>query len=84
MAITLKGIRLESVDLKRSDKSNSMELNSASYALISSADKVLANQSTGGYNSIAIAPSKETLELLEKFTSSYKRDITSSLGLEEA
>lgn len=84
MAITLKGIRLESLEINRDKESGGMKLNSASYALISSAEKVLANQTVGGYGGMTVNPSPETLEFLEKFMVSYKRDITTVLGLEEA
>lgn len=84
MAITLKGIRLESLDIQRDKDAGGMKLSSAQYALISSADKVLANQAVGGYGGMVVAASADTLKLLEQFMDSYKRDITAVLGLEEA
>jgi hypothetical protein len=84
MPITLKGIRLESLTAERDDKTGNLALKSASYSLLSSADKVLAQQTIGGYNNLAITPSAETLKALEAFLSLYKRDITAVLGLEEA
>jgi hypothetical protein len=83
MAITLKGIRLESLNIVRSKESGNLELNQSSYALISSTDKVLANQSIGAYGGVTINASPDTLALLEKFIQSYKKDITTMLGLEE-
>lgn len=84
MAITLKGIRLESLNVRRDKESGSMKLEEAQYALISSADKVLANQSVGGYQGLTVSASPETLSFLDKFIDSYKRDITTVLGLDEA
>lgn len=85
MAITLKGIRLESLEIQRDKESGEVKLSSASYALISSADKVLANQTVGKYGgNVAVTASLETITLLDKFIESYKRDITMVLGLEQA
>lgn len=84
MAITIKGIRIESVHLKRDDASGTLHLEQASYALMSSTDKVLANQSIGGYNGLAVSLSPATQKLLAQFTESYKLDVTTVLGLEEA
>lgn len=83
--ITLKGIRLETLSLERQDRTGKIEMKSASYSLLSSTDHVLANQSIGGYSDkVAITPSKATLDLLDQFIESYKKDITVVLGLEEA
>ena len=84
MPITLKGIRLESLHVQRSKESGEMILHESSYALISSTDKVLANQSVGGYGGLVVSASPQTLSLLEKFITGYKQDITKVLGLEEA
>jgi len=85
MAITIKGIRLEDVNLIREDKSGKLELKSATYCLISSADCVLASQGIGGYNDkVKISPSGDTLKFLNQFVNSYKKDISTILGLEEA
>jgi len=83
MAITLKGIRLESLNIIRSKESGNLELQSSTYALISSTDKILANQTIGAYGGVTINASPETLSMLEKFIQSYKKDITTVLGLEE-
>lgn len=82
--ITLKGIRLETVSLTRQEKSGRLELSSASYALMSSTDHVLANQTVGGYSSsVAVVPSSTTVGLLEQFVASYKKDVSAALGLDE-
>jgi hypothetical protein len=84
MAITIKGIRLESVELQRQDSTEKIELRNASYSLLSSADHVLANQTIGGYNDkLKIRTSAETNKLLNSFLDSYRKDITQMLGLEE-
>lgn len=83
-AITIKGIRLESLDIEYSAETGAHNLKGAAYSLISSADRVLARQNLGGYNDMKIAPSSNTLTLLNEFVSSYKKDVTAALGLEEA
>jgi hypothetical protein len=84
MPITIKGIRLESVTLEREDRTGKLELKSAAYSLLSSTDHILANQNIGGYgNKITVSASPETLQALDKFVESYKKDLTNTLGLEE-
>jgi hypothetical protein len=84
MLITIKGIRLETLNLERQKESNKIELKSASYSLISSLDKVLANQTIGGYSDkVSVIPSTTTINLLDQFIDSYKKDISIVLGLEE-
>ena len=85
MAITIKGIRLEAVNLELQEKTGSVELKSASYSLISSVDRVLASQSIGGYSDkVVVVPSSTTVGFLNQFISSYKKDVSTVLGLEEA
>jgi hypothetical protein len=80
MAITIKGIRLESVEVKRSEEAMpSME---ASYSLMSSVDKVLATQNVGGYSGLKLTPSPDTIKALNTFLASYRQDITTVLGLD--
>lgn len=82
-AITLKGIRLESLSVER-DTNGKLELKSASYSLLSSTGHVLASQTIGGYNSsIKVQPSPDTTKLLNSFLDSYRKDITTTLGLED-
>ncbi len=85
MAITIKGIRLETLGLERQEKSGRLELKTASYALLSSTDHVLANQTIGGYGSnVSVSPSSTTIGLLTQFIESYKKDVLAVLGLDEA
>lgn len=85
MPITLKGIRLESVTLERVVESGKLEMKSASYSLLSSKDQVLANQTIGGYSDrLKINASPNTTKLLDAFLESYGKDLTATLGLEEA
>lgn len=84
MAITIRGIRLESIGITRDNETSDYKLGQSVYSLISSADKILAKQSIGGYNSdMTLQPSPETIQLLRQFTESYRRDIILTLGLEE-
>ena len=82
MAITIKGIRIEGVSLKADAENGGHKIESAQYALISSADRVLAKQSIGGYNDVKLEPSADTVKLLQQFVESYSRDVKNVLGLE--
>lgn len=79
MPIGIKGIRLDSINIKPTEEADTIE---ASYSLISTADKVLAKQSIGGYNGMAIQPSPNTIEKLRAFMSAYKSDVQITLGLD--
>lgn len=83
MAVTVKGIRLENFAITRDDSTGNHELNSAEYSLISSADKVLAKQTIGGYNGMKLQPSAKTTKLLSDFVDSYKADVDAALGFYE-
>lgn len=84
MAVTIKGIRIESLSLQRDTEEGGVKLASATYSLISSVDTVLAKQAIGGYNSdIKLEPSADTLKALRDFTRLYQQDVTRTLGLEE-
>jgi len=82
MAITLKGIRVETVNLGRDADSGGTKISSASYSLISSADMVLAKQSIGGYGDTPLEPSPDTIKAMREFVRLYQQDITRVLGLE--
>jgi len=83
MPITIKGIRLESMNLEREEKSGRVELKTSSYSLLSSTDRVLANQTIGGYNSpVTVVPSSTTMALLDQFVNSYRKDVCDVLGLD--
>lgn len=79
MPVTIKGIRLDDVTIKREGDETKIE---TQYALISSADKVLANQSVGGYNGMKLQPSLDTLNALDAFIKAYKKDIETAIGIE--
>ena len=53
----------------------------ASYSLISSADKVLAKQTLGGYGGIALEPSAPTKKAFDDFAALYLADVNAVLGL---
>ena len=82
MPITIKGIRIEDVSIGRDEEKGGDTLKSATYSLISSADKVLAKQSIGGYGNMTIEPSPATKKALAAFMDSYKADVATTLGLE--
>lgn len=81
MAITVKGIRIDSVSIERAADGRD-GINAAHYSLISSTDHVLAQQSIGGYGSMTLKASPETMKALEVFMQSYKTDVLKVLGLD--
>jgi hypothetical protein len=82
MAITIKGIKIETVSLGR-DENGGYKVNGSEYALISSKDTVLAKQTVGGYGGMVLEPSPATKKALEAFISGYIADVTALLGLSE-
>ncbi len=84
MPITIKGIRVDVVSIKRNADSGISAIENAQYSLVSSADKVLAQQAIGGYGSGAmkLEPSQATTKALQVFMESYQADIVATLGLE--
>lgn len=82
MAITIKGIRIESLTIKTGGEDGETSGVTSEYSLISSDDKVLAKQSVGGYNGLKVGPSADTIGVLNQFLKLYKRDINTVLGLE--
>ena len=81
MAITIKGVRINSISITRKEEDGASEI-TASYALMSSDDRVLAKQSVGGYSDIKVQPSPNTLKLFREATDAYRADLNAVLGLE--
>jgi hypothetical protein len=82
MAITIKGVRITSITVSRTDEGSDRV--SCNYELISSADKVLAKQSlssVSSYNETMFVPPSDTLVELGKAVERYKRDVETHLGL---
>jgi hypothetical protein len=77
--IGIKGIRLDTVTLSTEDDQEKI---SGGYSLISTADKVLAKQSVGGYQGMDIKPSPGTIKAMRDFILAYKNDIQMVLGLD--
>lgn len=82
MAITIKGIRIDVVNIKRSDETGAGEIADAQYSLISSTEHVLARQTIGGYGGLTLKPSPATKKALDPFMSGYKADVIAVLGLD--
>lgn len=82
MSISIRGIRIEAIQLKPNDKGE-FQIETSEYSLISSADKVLAKQEIGGYKGMKLEPSPETKAALLAFTQSYTKDVQTLLGLNE-
>jgi hypothetical protein len=83
VAITISGIRVNDIHLEPDHERGGYKIKSAEYSLISSADKILAKQTIGGYNGMALEPSPETKAALAQFTKLYTNDVQSLLGLME-
>ena len=83
MAITIQGIRVNDIHLEPDVEHGNFKIGTAGYALISSTGKVLAKQTIGGYNGLALEASPETRKALDAFTKSYTNDVQAVLGLLE-
>lgn len=83
MPITIKGIRIEDISISRDSDGGGFKIGSATYSLLSSADKVLAKQPIGGYGSMVLEPSPATVKALRDLVASYKQDIVMTLGLDD-
>lgn len=81
MAITIQGVRVNDIHIEPTD--GGFRIKSAEYSLISSTGKVLAKQTIGGYNGMALEPSEATVAALRTFTASYLNDVQGLLGLLE-
>ena len=82
MAITIKGIRITSITISRTEE-GSDKVN-CDYELISSADKVLASQSLTSktdYGSTVFVPPSDTLKQIAAAVEKYKQDVETHLGL---
>ena len=80
--ITIKGVCVNDIHIEPNDKGG-YRIKSAEYSLISSKDKVLAKQTIGGYQGMALEPSAATKDALDMFTKSYISDVQTLLGLLE-
>ena len=83
MAVTITGVRVDAIHLEFNPDSGMTKIDSAQYSLISSAGKVLAKQTIGGYQGMAIEPSPATLKAMDAFSKSYISDVQAILGLME-
>lgn len=79
-AITIRGIRIKTLNITPQPDPGDEKI-TGTYQLISSADKVLAEQSLGGYNGMKLTPSPATQKALDTFMSAWKADIETLLGL---
>lgn len=79
--IAIRGIRIKELTIKPQDQSGDERI-SCSYQLISTADKVLAEQTVGGYNGMKVPFSGPTVKLFDDFLRSYRNDINMTLGLD--
>lgn len=79
--ITISGIRIDTINANR-DKGESKYTFTSNYSLISSTEKVVARQSTGGYGeTMKCDPSPQTAKLFEAFITSFTSDISELIGL---
>lgn len=83
MAITIKGIRITSIQLTLDKETGFFKIENSVYELLSSTDHVLAQQSIGGYGGRTLKATQETEKLLGQFVQSYRKDVDTTLGLNE-
>lgn len=82
MAITIKGIRVESITVSRTDEGS--DKITCQYKLISSTDKVLASQSFSSqkeYGEQQFVPPSDTIKALGDAVEKYKLDVERHLGI---
>jgi hypothetical protein len=82
MGITVRGIRLDDLRFGR-DSKGAAKVN-GKYALISTADKVLATQPFNEYGGIDVALSPATVAAMDAFERALKADVHAVIGLEGA
>lgn len=83
MAITIKGIRITSIQLTLDKETGFFRIENSQYELLSSTDHVLAQQAIGGYGGRTLKATQETEKLLSQFVQSYRKDVDTTLGLNE-
>ena len=83
MPITIKGLKVNNIHIEPDQSNGGYKISTADYSLVSSTDKVLAKQTIGGYQGMALEPSPATKQALEIFATSYAKDVQSLLGLLE-
>ena len=79
--ITIKGIRLKDISITK-DSDGALKL-SGNYELLSNADKVLAKQDFGGYNSLKLEQTPETAKKIHEVMLEIKTNLEIQLGLVE-
>jgi len=77
--ISIKGVKVDNVQIKQGDKGEFIV--TGSYSIISSSDKVIATQSFNDYSEIKVGLSQETQKALENFSSLLKTDVEITTGL---
>lgn len=83
MAITIKGIKINSVIVEPDPENGGFKMKQSEYSLIGSNDKVLAKQVLGGYGSLPFTTSPATQKALDTFMAAYTADVQQLLGLLE-
>lgn len=84
MPITIQGIRVKQITIGRDDEG--ADRISASYELVSSADKVLAKEnvtSKASYGETVFVPPSDVTKLLSGAVMAYKKALEQHLGLVE-
>ncbi len=81
MAITIAGIRITEFNVSKVDTE---ELKvTGKYSLISNTGTVIAKQSFNCYGDISLPQSPETMQAIQNVLSKAKKDLNTTLGLEE-
>lgn len=77
--LTIRGIRLDAINIPKPDDDGRRKV-SGQYALISTAEKVLATQPFNTYGGIDITPSPATIQALDRFLALFSADVSMMLG----
>lgn len=84
MPITIRGIRITSLEVSRSEEGK--DKIKASYQLVASNDKVLAKEnlsSEADYTGQLFTPSPQTIKALTDAVALYKKDVEMSIGFSD-
>lgn len=82
MATTIKGIRIEEVNISSPTVDGGREIR-GQYSIISNTDIVLAKNGFNGYEQVKIAFSPDTQKAFQVFLAGVKKDTQATLGIEE-
>jgi len=81
MGIAIKGVVVTSVSVFPNKVGK--ERITGDYSLMSNENKVLAKQGFNGYGDVEVSFSAETIQAMNDLAASLKKDVNTTLGIEE-